>query len=96
MLFRSSVKEEWRNEEFLAVNYRGETRDELSEAERQAVPLEKDGILFTSKIQIVEVSGGEVVNSPAPKFYMEASSALERLFKIRNGWYDNGKGNFSF
>lgn len=29
-----------------------------------------------------------VVNSPAPKFYMEASSALERLFKIRNGWYD--------
>lgn len=30
----------------------------------------------------------EVVNSPAPKFYMEASSALERLFKIRNGWYD--------
>lgn len=38
----------------------------------------------------------EVVNSPAPKFYMEASSALERLFKIRNGWYDNGKGNYSF
>lgn len=38
----------------------------------------------------------EVVNSPAPKFYMEASSALERLFKIRNGWYDRGKGNFSF
>ena len=36
----------------------------------------------------------EVVNSPAPKFYMEASSALERLFKIRNGWYDkqHGKG----
>lgn len=33
----------------------------------------------------------EVVNSPAPKFYMEPSSALERLFKIRNGWY-NGKG----
>lgn len=31
----------------------------------------------------------EVVNSPAPKFYMEVSSALERLFKIRNGWYDN-------
>lgn len=30
----------------------------------------------------------EVVNSPAPKFYMEPSSALERLFKIRNGWYD--------
>lgn len=29
----------------------------------------------------------EVVNSPAPKFYMEPSSALERLFKIRNGWY---------
>ncbi len=29
-----------------------------------------------------------VVNSPAPKFYMEPSSALERLFKIRNGWYD--------
>lgn len=38
----------------------------------------------------------KVVNSPAPKFYMEVSSALERLFKIRNGWYDNGKGNFSF
>lgn len=37
-----------------------------------------------------------VIHSPAPKFYMEASSALERLFKIRNGWYDNGKGNFSF
>lgn len=34
-----------------------------------------------------------VVNSPAPKFYMEVSSALERLFKIRNGWDDNGKGN---
>jgi hypothetical protein len=33
----------------------------------------------------------EVVNSPAPKFYMEASSALERLFKIRNGFYNNGK-----
>lgn len=31
----------------------------------------------------------EVVNSPAPKFYMEPSSALERLFKIRRGWYDN-------
>lgn len=29
-----------------------------------------------------------VVNSPAPKFYMEASSAIERLFKIRNGWYN--------
>lgn len=28
-----------------------------------------------------------VINSPAPKFYMEPSSALERLFKIRNGWY---------
>lgn len=38
----------------------------------------------------------EVVNSPAPKFYMESSSALERLFKIRNGWYNNGKGNYSF
>lgn len=37
-----------------------------------------------------------VVNSPAPKFYMMASSALERLFKIRNGWYDNGKGDHSF
>lgn len=37
-----------------------------------------------------------VVNSPAPKFYMEVSSALERLFKIRNGEYDNGKGNYSF
>lgn len=35
----------------------------------------------------------EVVNSSAPKFYMEVSSALERLFKIRSGWYDNGKGN---
>lgn len=31
----------------------------------------------------------EVVNSPAPKFYMEASSAMERLFKIRNGSYDD-------
>lgn len=30
----------------------------------------------------------EVINSPAPKFYMEPSSALERLYKIRNGWYD--------
>lgn len=37
-----------------------------------------------------------VVNSSAPKFYMEASSALERLFKIRNGWYERGKGNYSF
>lgn len=37
-----------------------------------------------------------VVNSPAPKFYMEASSALERLFKIRSGWYERGKGNYSF
>lgn len=34
----------------------------------------------------------KVVNSPAPKFYMRPSSALERLFKIRNGWYENGKG----
>lgn len=33
----------------------------------------------------------DVVNSPAPKFYMEPSSALERLFKIRNGWYENQK-----
>jgi hypothetical protein len=33
----------------------------------------------------------DVVNSPAPKFYMEASSALERLFKIRNGFYENGR-----
>lgn len=33
----------------------------------------------------------EVVNSPAPKFYMEASSALERLYKIRNGRYNNRK-----
>ena len=31
----------------------------------------------------------KVVNSPAPKFYMEPSTALQRLFKIRNGWYDN-------
>lgn len=38
----------------------------------------------------------EVVNYPAPKFYMEASSAQERLFKIRNGWYERGKGNYSF
>lgn len=37
----------------------------------------------------------EVVNSPAPKFYMEASSAQERLFKIRNGWYERGKCNYS-
>lgn len=33
----------------------------------------------------------DVVNSPAPKFYMEPSSAIERLFKIRNGWYGNEK-----
>lgn len=33
----------------------------------------------------------KVVNSPAPRFYMEPSSAQERLFKIRNGWYENGK-----
>lgn len=33
-----------------------------------------------------------VVNSPAPKFYMEVSSALERLFKIRKERYRNGKG----
>lgn len=32
---------------------------------------------------------GHVVHSPAPKFYMEPSSALERLFKIRNGFYGN-------
>lgn len=32
----------------------------------------------------------QVVNSPAPKFYMEPSSAQERLFKIRNGWYEKG------
>lgn len=38
----------------------------------------------------------EVVNSPAPKFYMEASSAQERLFKIRNGWYERGKDSYSF
>lgn len=38
----------------------------------------------------------KVVYSPAPKFYMEVSSALERLFKIRNGRHDNGKGNYSF
>lgn len=38
----------------------------------------------------------KVVNSPAPKFYMEVSSALERLFKIRNGWYKIGKGNYDF
>lgn len=38
----------------------------------------------------------KVVNSPAPKFYMEASSALERLFKIRNGWYDKEEGKHSF
>ncbi|MBD5201801.1 MAG: hypothetical protein HDS81_00585 [Bacteroidales bacterium] len=31
-----------------------------------------------------------VIYSPAPKFYMKASSALERLFKIRNGWYEKG------
>lgn len=31
----------------------------------------------------------KVVNSPAPKFYMKPSSALERLFKIRNGSYNN-------
>ncbi len=37
----------------------------------------------------------EVVHSPAPKFYMEVSSAIERLFKIRNGWYDKGKRNYS-
>lgn len=28
-----------------------------------------------------------VVNSPAPKFYMEPSSVVERLYKIRKGWY---------
>lgn len=36
----------------------------------------------------------KVINSPAPKFYMEPSSAIQRLFKIRNSLY--GKGNFSF
>lgn len=29
-----------------------------------------------------------VINSPAPKFYMEPSSALQYIFKIRNGWYE--------
>lgn len=29
-----------------------------------------------------------VVNSPAPKFYMKASSAIEILFKVRNGYYE--------
>ncbi|MGM9862718.1 MAG: hypothetical protein ACI305_00440 [Lepagella sp.] len=29
----------------------------------------------------------KVVNSPAPKFYMKPSTAIERLFKIRNGKY---------
>ena len=29
-----------------------------------------------------------VVFSPAPKFYMEPRSAMELIFKMRNGWYD--------
>ena len=29
-----------------------------------------------------------VVNSPAPKFYMKSSSAIEILFKVRNGYYE--------
>ena len=32
-----------------------------------------------------------VVNSPAPKFYMKASSAIEILFKVRNGYYERNK-----
>lgn len=39
----------------------------------------------------------DVVNSPAPKFYMKASSALERLFKIRKAYrHANGKEHNSF
>lgn len=33
----------------------------------------------------------EVICSPAPKFYMEPSSALERLFKIRKSYYGKNK-----
>lgn len=33
----------------------------------------------------------KVINSPAPKFYMEPSSALERLFKIRNASRNGNK-----
>lgn len=38
-------------------------------------------------LQLVSV----VINQPAPKFYMKASSAIERLYKIRNGWYQNAR-----
>lgn len=58
-------------------------REMFEEIHRRVVELKKkhpDWRLF----QLVF----KVVNSPAPKFYMEASSALERLFKIRNGYYE--------
>lgn len=34
----------------------------------------------------------EVIYSPAPKFYMEPASVRQRLFKIRNGWYNRNHG----
>lgn len=36
----------------------------------------------------------EVVNSPAPKFYMLPRSAMETIYKIKNGFYERQKRRY--
>lgn len=57
-------------------------REMFLEIHRRVIALKADNPHWNLKRLVFEV-----VNSPAPKFYMEPSSALERLFKIRKGWY---------
>ena len=53
-----SVQESWKREEFLAANYQADSRQEREEKEKLAAALETEEIDFTSKIEIIELSGG--------------------------------------
>lgn len=53
-----SVQESWKSREFLAVNYQADNKQEREEKEKLAASLETGDIDFTSKIEIIEVSGG--------------------------------------
>lgn len=53
-----SVQESWKSREFLAVNYQADNKQEREEKEKLAASLETGDIDFTSKIEIIELSGG--------------------------------------
>lgn len=52
------VEEAWRTQNFLAANYKAETRQEKEAIEEQVQIYGKQGFLVSTRIEIVETSGG--------------------------------------